>query len=357
MGATVNFFDHKAEKFKKLFGVELPVLNAPMPSVGTAELTAAVSVAGGLGVLAGDFLEPAALSEQIRAVRKLTDAPFAVNLRVSGASRADSGEAPLREALVEFKKELGVAEETRFDLPEFEKQLEAILDEKVPVVSVAFGGLREVYAERLEKAGVRMIGAATTLREVKVQRAAGVDAVIVQGTEAAGPRLNFESPETAAVGLLSLIEPAARASKRPVIAAGGIMTGRQIAASLIAGAAAVQLGTAFIRSTESAALSDYRSAVEFANDADTVLTRVFSGRTARVGRTALLNALEAAELSLCGYPAQLSVLKPVVDAVRGKSQETAAMPMGQGAPYAMNASSGAIVKKLAADCRAVFEEL
>ena len=226
--------------FKSLTGATLPVMNAPMAGVTTPEMVAAVSNAGGLGVLAADFLEAGEITSAVAAVRAQTDKPFAVNLRIpSVAQRGDC--APLVASLEALRQELGCSE--TLPLPDFEDQFQAVLEADIPVVRVCFGGFREIYADKLKEKGVRVIGAATTLREAKVQRAAGVDAVLVQGSEAGGPRLSFESSEEDAVGLMSLIGPASRATGLPVVASGGVATGRQMASCLVAGACAVEVGT------------------------------------------------------------------------------------------------------------------
>lgn len=205
-------------------GIEVPLLSAPMTSITTPELVAAVSNAGGLGILAADLMSPEEIISAAAQTKRLTDRPFGINLRIPPRDRGSLEQAEkVAYALSDLRKELGLEEKvdfSRFSEPEFESQLEAVLETGVPVVSCTFGGFREVYGEKLHQAGVYILGAATTLREAKVQRAADSDAVILQGVEAGGPRLYFESdPEEASVGLSVLLPEAARALKLHLTAA------------------------------------------------------------------------------------------------------------------------------------------
>ena len=351
----------------KLWNGTLPVMNSPMAGIATPEMVAAVSNAGGLGVLAGDFLAPPDLECAVLKTRALTDRPFAVNLRArdkEGKSQFFDNEQErakaqsVARALGDLAVDLGLPEEyAPAQLPDFEAQLDCVLTLGVGHVCVSFGGLREVYAEMLEKAGVVMIGAATTLREVKVMRSAGVNTVVVQGAEAGGPRLNFEaSDENSLVGLMNLIGPAARASGLPVVASGGIMTGRQMAASLMAGASGVMIGTALLKSSESKAHPSHKEALSFTGDNATVLTRLYDGRLARVVDNAFIGAIADAGLNLAGYPNQWKVMYPLAEAARSCDRDDL-MPMyaGQGSDLAQNAPTQTIVARMIREANEVLE--
>ena len=343
-------------------GVRTPLLNAPMTGAAGPELAAAVSAAGGLGVLAGAFCTPDELAAGIGRVRERTSAPFAVGLRVpcrgSGESlaRARKNARALEDLALELGLEASYAWGAVPDEKTFAEQLEVVLESEVPVLVMSFGGLREIYAEKLEARGVAVLGAATTLREAKVQRAAGAAAVIVQGVEAGGPRLNFEQPDTLSqTGLLSLIGPAARATGLPVIAAGGIATGAQWAASLVAGASGVMAGTAFLRTEESAAPAAHKAQLAYATDASTRLVRTFEGRLARVIVNGLVEALEQAQIAPGDYPEQCAVMRPILEAAgragRGDLMELAA---GQGAAMAASGPAGAVVERLQRELQAAL---
>ena len=258
MQSIENQVRERVARFLEVTSVSIPLMNAPMAEVSGPALTAAVCRAGGLGVLAGDELLPEALSNAIDEVRRLAgaDARFAVNLRVPPA-KAPTPEGidcqrRMLAALEDLAADLGLEPNTIEELPDFDAQFDVLLEKHVPVVSVTFGGLREEYDERLKEAGTVWMGTATTLREAKVLRAAGADLVVVQGIEAGGPRLNFESSDDeAAVGMSVLTTHAARATRLPVIASGGIAEPQQVYGALAAGARAVMVGSALLRTVES----------------------------------------------------------------------------------------------------------
>ncbi|MGN1209817.1 MAG: NAD(P)H-dependent flavin oxidoreductase [Duodenibacillus sp.] len=355
------------QRLLALFGGTAPVLNAPMAGVTTPAMAAAVCQSGGLGVLAGDFLSPEELAREIAQVRRLTDRPFAVNLRVrdkQGKSQFFDGPEErkkaqaIQRALGDLAVDLGLPEHyAAFDLPDFDAQLSAVIECRVPVVCVAFGGLRETYADALKAAGIAVIGAATSLREAKVMRSAGVDALIVQGAEAGGPRLNFEkSDEASLVGLMSLIGPAARATGLPVVAAGGIMTGAQAAAALAAGAAGIMLGTALVRSDESAAHPAHKAQLPYVDDTGTVLTRVFSGRLTRVIENGLVQALREAGLQDAGYPNTWCAMAPILAVARAADRaDLLELAAGQGAQLARTGAARTIIEHLWQQCQTLRE--
>ena len=286
-------------------GIEVPLLSAPMTSITTPELVAAVSNAGGLGILAADLMSPEEIISAAAQTKRLTDRPFGINLRIPPRDRGSLEQAEkVAYALSDLRKELGLEEKV-----EFESQLEAVLETGVPVVSCTFGGFREVYGEKLHQAGVYILGAATTLREAKVQRAADSDAVILQGVEAGGPRLYFESdPEEASVGLSVLLPEAARALKLPLIASGGIGSAFSVKGAMMAGASAVMVGSALACSPEAGAPKLMRDAMIVASDTATCLTDLFSGRLERVMKNGLIEALSRAGVRSAGYPYQRYIM-------------------------------------------------
>ena len=213
----------------------------------------------------------------------------------------------------------------------FDEQFEALLEARPAAAIALCGGWREIYGEALEARGIRLLGAATTLREAKVQRSSGVEAVICQGSEAGGPRENFEDDARAMTGLCSLVPQAARATRLPIIAAGGIASPEQAMGLACMGASAVMLGTALAATEESLAPDAYRDRVRYASPSDSVLTDLFSGRTARILRSPLYDALrEAGSTALGGYPLPAAVFEPLLAAAKrcGRS-DLSAWPAGQ----------------------------
>ena len=237
-------------------------------------------------------------------------------------------------------------------MPDFKAQFNALIELQVPFVYVSFGGLREEHVERLQAVGIRMIAAATCLREVKVMRSAEADAIVVQGTEAGGPRLNFEVPDEAAqVGLLSLVGPAFRVATVPVIASGGIATGAQAAAALVAGASAVELGTAFLRTTESRAHPALKAALPFLTDTAPGWEKTGSGRLTRARVSGLTQALAGADIEAAPYPEMWTVMRSVELAARRENRDDLMeMPCGQGAPLAREGSAADVVARLVKEC-------
>lgn len=228
-----------------------PIIQAPMAGGATTpELVAAVSNAGGLGSLAGVMLPPERLREEIRKIRTLTDRPFNVNLFVlKPVAVAQAELEAAMERLQPIRAELGLPPgkaPAKFS-ENFEAQLEVLLEEKPPVVSFHFDLLPAFQVERLHQAGCKVIGTATNVAEALAWQEAGADYISAQGAEAGGHRGTFIGPfEHAMTGTLALLPQVVAAVKIPVLAAGGIMDGRGIAAALLLGASAVQMGTAFL---------------------------------------------------------------------------------------------------------------
>ncbi len=295
----------------ELCKIELPIVLAPLAGgPGTPELAAAVCEAGALGSLGGGYLAPEVLRGEIRKLRALTSRPFLVNLFAHSGppSQAPSAEETARAKafVAPFRAEVGLAGEPVLDQPpSFREQLAVILEESVPVFSVTSGSLAPEDVHALQRRGTVVIGTATTPDEARALVAAGMMAVVVQSSEAAGHRGTFASPpEKALVGMMALLPRIADAVNVPVIAAGGIMDGRGIAAALALGAQGVQLGTAFLACPESGASPAYKAAVLGARSGDdpTVLTRAFSGRLARALSNRFSEA--AAGMPILPYPQQ-----------------------------------------------------
>ncbi len=353
-----NLFEQRASEFQALFGVPVPLMNAPMAAITTPAMVAEVAAAGGLGILAGDLLSADELQRDIRSVKALTDKPFAVNLRVPPKNPSDRGARAVHEALTDLMAQLNLPTEyAPRAMPDFDAQIEVLLAEEIPVVCTSFGGLREVYAEKLEARGVTMMGAATCLKEAKVLRSAGCQAIVVQGAEAGGPRLSFEIPdEQALIGLSSLIGPAARATRRLIVASGGIATGAQMAASMLAGASAAMVGTLLLRTPESAAHPMHKDILQYMSDNTLELTRVFSGRLTRVVSNGFVEAMKEAKLMPAQYPAHLRVMLPILQAAREQDRDDLLeFGAGQSACYAPFGSTRAILEKLASECRGMFD--
>jgi nitronate monooxygenase len=328
-----------------LTSLDAPIVLAPMAgSVCTPELVAGVTDAGGLGMLASGYLGVEALSERIEATRTLTDRPFGVNLFVPGTDAgAEVSEyvARLEADAVAYGVELG---EPRFDDDDYTAKLELVLAERVPAVSFTFGLPGASDVDRLHAAGAAAIATVTTPREARAAAKLGVDALCCQGVEAGGHRGCFDPDEPEQFGLLALLELVRAQTELELIAAGGVMTSRGVAAALAAGAQAAQCGTAFLRCEQAGTNPVHREALAAAKRR-TMLTKAFSGRPAR----GLVNrfATEHSRHVPTAYPQINHVTSPLrAAAVRAGDPEAASLWAGQGYCLAREGSAAEIVAGL-----------
>jgi nitronate monooxygenase len=312
-------------------GIRLPLIQAPMAGGWTTpQLVAQVCEAGALGSIAGAMSSSEELRELIRAVRSMTARPFAVNLFAPLPEPSDRG-------LESWARVSGTAGPPKPPpRPRFEDQLTVVVEERVPVFSFTFGippvGAFDGFT----------IGTATTVAEAVALQRAGVRAVVAQGYEAGGHRGTFLAPvEQSLVGTMALVPQIVDAVSIPVVASGGIMDGRGIAAALALGAQAVQLGTAFLASDEAGTDEAYRQSLA----GDTTVTRVLTGRPARAVRTAVVEQLEASGEEPPDYPLPRLFLSE------------RPMLAGQGGAMASSAPAARIVAALEHETTAALDAL
>ncbi|WP_035099062.1 nitronate monooxygenase [Anoxybacteroides tepidamans] len=269
-----------------LHTLRIPIIQAPMAGgVSTPRLAATVSNAGGLGFLAGGYKTAEEMRKEIIAVREMTSAPFGVNVFVPGAQSSD--EKALSSYQKELRKEaerLGVPlGDCQWDDDDWEAKLVVLYNEKIPVVSFTFGCPSADIIARLKANGSFVIVTVTSTEEAIIAAQAGAEALCVQGEEAGAHRAVFRNAKDADqhIGLFTLLQQIRTIVDLPLIGAGGIMTGRDLAAVLAAGACAAQLGTAFLRCSESGAHPVHKAALVDPQFSETVVTRAFTGRPAR----------------------------------------------------------------------------
>ncbi len=275
-------------RFAGRLGIAYPIVQAPMAGGGdTPELVAAVSSAGGLGCFGASYSQPKRILEYCARVRSLCDRPFGVNLFAPGMDVPEmeaSDRQRAVDALAPYFAELDIEPPQSLAPPpySFEEQFEACLETGAAVLSFTFGALPARFVEKAKAKGMFLAGTATTVEEATVLESSGVDAVIAQGTEAGGHRGTFLGGfDSSLVGTMALVPQVCDAVSVPVIASGGIMDGRGVAAALCLGAAAVQLGTAFLACEEAGVPACYKDALLHAREDQLVLTSAFSGRPAR----------------------------------------------------------------------------
>ncbi len=271
----------------RLFGIEIPVIQAPMAGVQLGALAAAVSEAGALGSLPCALLSNEGMVRELELIRARTARPFNVNFfcHVPPAADARREEAWRRELAASYR-EYGIDPATIPAGPgraPFTREVADALEPFRPsVVSFHFGLPEPSLLARVKGWGAKVIGCATTVEEAQWLEARGVDAVIAQGVEAGGHRGNFLTQDlTTQLGTFALLPQVARAVKVPVIAAGGIADAEGVAAAMALGAAGVQVGTAFLLCPEATTSAVHRAALKSPAARHTALTNVFTGRPAR----------------------------------------------------------------------------
>jgi nitronate monooxygenase len=283
----------------ELFGIDHPIVLAPMAGFGTVELAAAVSNAGGLGSIGCAIMAPELVAKSVAQLRQLTTKPINLNFFCHDPARTDAARERIwHEKLSSYYRELGIEVATlppRLDLAPFGDTACAVVEEVRPeVVSFHFGLPKPRLVDRVKAAGCKVISSATTVDEACWLEQHGTDAIIAQGYEAGGHHGIFLDSDlkravASQAGTFTLVPQVADAVSVPVIAAGGIGDGRGIAAAFALGAVGVQVGTAFLLCAESATPALHREALRNAREKQTVITNVFSGRPAR----ALVNRLVA----------------------------------------------------------------
>ncbi|WP_432774846.1 nitronate monooxygenase [Brevibacillus gelatini] len=343
--------------------IQWPIIQAPMAGGATTPaLVAAVSEAGGLGTLGAGYMSPEQIREAIHEIRERTDKPFGVNLFIPEAfDEKQPIAANVAAALNEVRRELDIPENPPIAsfAESFAEQLAVVLEEAPAVFSFTFGLLDPHSLQALKQKGVTVIGTATTVREAVALEACGVDMIVAQGSEAGGHRGSFlpDAPSNL-IGTMALVPQIVDRVSIPVIAAGGIMDGRGIAAAFALGAQAAQLGTAFLTCAESGAHPLHKQAIRETSDENIVLTRAFSGKWARGIQNAFMQKMAALEHELPTYPVQNALTKDI-RAASGKKQQSAYMSMwaGQAAPLGRELGAGELVLQLVEEAQRVCRSL
>jgi nitronate monooxygenase len=337
--------------------LKLPIVQAPMAGgSSTPALAAAVGDAGGLGFLAAGYKGVDAVAQDIAAVRAATGAPFGVNLFSPPAVEAPA------EAVAAYASTLAADAashevalgEPRFDDDAYAAKLDLVVRERVPVVSFTFGCPAPGAVAELHRHGIAVWVTVTDPAEALEATAAGADALVAQGTEAGGHRAYFrDDDEHEEYGVLALLRLLRAQTEAPIVATGGLMDGPGIAAVLVAGAAAAQLGSALMLTPEAGTSAPHRARLSVPGT--TRLTRAFSGRPARgiVNRFMEEHDAEAPR----AYPQVHHLTSPLRAAARARGDADAInLWAGQGHALARAEPAGALVRRLAADAEAALEQ-
>jgi NAD(P)H-dependent flavin oxidoreductase YrpB (nitropropane dioxygenase family) len=314
-----------------LFGIRHPIACAGMGGVTLAPLAAAVSAAGGLGVLGATFLTPEALRAEIAAVRRLTDRPFGVDLLIPTDIPPEAAARPLP-PFPAFLRDL---------LPEVEglpapppppptltlelarAQAAVALAERVPLLVCALGTPEWVVRDA-RRAGARVMSLVGTVRQARRVADLGVDAIVAQGAEAGG--------HVGTLTTLVLVPQVVDAVRVPVLAAGGIVDGRGIAAALTLGAQGAWLGTRFLATVESAAHDHHKKAILAAEEDATIVSRSYTGKPSRILRNRFTERWRGHESEILPMPWQRRWVEPLVEPARAAGRvDLANFPTGQAA--------------------------
>jgi nitronate monooxygenase len=280
----------------------VPIVQAPMAGgPSTPALATAVCNAGGLGFLAAGYKTAAAMRQDIAQTRAGTARPFGVNVFLPGRGPADPAVVEAyAERLRSDARRAGVAlGAPAFDDDDFDAKLAVLQDEHVAVVSFTFGCPPAEVVDDLQRVATAVWVTVTDVEEARAAAEAGADALVVQGVEAGGHRGSFvDRDDRVDYGILALLALVSAQVDLPLVATGAIATGEAVAAVLVAGAAAAQVGTAFMRCPEAATSPAHSAALASARA--TGLTRAFSGRLAR----GIVNRLQAEHTSAApvAYP-------------------------------------------------------
>ena len=306
--------------FTRRLGVAYPIIQGPFGrGSSSVRLAAAVSNAGGLGSFGANDLAPEDVLKTAIELRKHTEKPFSLNLWVStfddgGDSLDEATYERLLKILTPYYRELGVEPPPKPNgvARNFHDQVAALLEARPPAFSFVFGIPSPQILRQCQKKGIVTIGGAATVDEAAALEAAGVDMIVASGFEAGGHRTSFLRPsEESLIGTFSLIPHIANKVEVPVIAAGGIADGRGVAAALLLGADAAQIGTAFLACEESGAHPLHRKALFQEHSKHTVLTRAFTGRLARGIANRFSSEMKSHESELAPYPAQSWAAAPL----------------------------------------------
>jgi NAD(P)H-dependent flavin oxidoreductase YrpB (nitropropane dioxygenase family) len=334
-----------------MLDIEYPILLAGMGGFGGPvsgpELAAAVSNAGGLGILGCAFLPPQKIQELIKETKSLTDRPFGVDTVLptevpqSGTTAEFKTELPSEHTeqadfVQKLKQELGIpepaqrqqvsmsemAEDTVWSGDLFKEQIEVILEERVPVYAAGLGDpgpwIKELHAR-----GTKVIGVVGHTRAARRVARSGVDIIVAQGLEAGG-----HSSRVATMPLVPQVVDAV--SPIPVVAAGGIGDGRGLVAALALGAVGVWCGSVFVATYESIYEDYLKQRILDGTEDDTVVSRVITGKRARYMKNRLIEAWEREGLPTLPMPLQPIVILPILDAAwEAKMADIVPAPAGQ----------------------------
>jgi nitronate monooxygenase len=323
-----------------------------------------VAEAGGIAMLAGTGVPPAALRGEIRAVRARTDGPFGVNFLLAGVEDGNHDTGDMQRFLDRFREELGLppgTPEPPVAAGQLTAQIQVCVEEGVRILGAAMGDPSPLVAAR-DEIGGELWTMVTTVEEARQVVAAGADVVVAQGAEAGGHRSALAlgpDDEAPQVGTLALVPQVVDAVPVPVVAAGGIADGRGVVAALALGAQAAQVGSRFLVARESGAFPAWKTALLEATETDTVVTRAYTGRPARGVRNRLHDVLTAEGPRPLAWPLQRAAAGDIYEVARAGGNRDLHPLLGGQATRLLRADQGAaeIVAEMVAEAEALLGHL
>ncbi len=353
-------FRQSTQRLVTLLGVAHPLIQAGMAGgVTTPELVASVSNAGALGTLGAGYMPAEHIRSAIMEIRERTDRPFAVNLFIpEPLYQIPDRTEQAQQVLARYRRELGLTDTSTAPPSvnpadyalQFDEQLQALLEARVRIFSFTFGVPQPKQMAMLQASGMLLIGTATTVAEAALLEQAGVHAIVAQGGEAGGHRGTFlQTSGSALIGTMALVPQIVDSVRLPVIAAGGVMDGRGVAAALALGAAGAQLGTAFLACSESGAHPIYKNAVLHSRDDSTVLTAAFSGKPARALNNRFIREMLPYEQEFPPYPVQNTLTRDIRQQAASSGQpELMSLYAGQASALSTERSAAQVVASVIA---------
>jgi nitronate monooxygenase len=342
-------------RFIKLSGIELPIIQAPMAGVAFSDMVVTVAEAGGLGSLACALLTFEQARKELERIRRRTSRPINANFFCHQPPRDDSArQMNWRQRLDGYYVQLQADDSSTQKsarAPFDDKMCDLVVEFHPEVISFHFGLPDKNLLNRIRKAGAKILATATSVDEARWLEDQGCDAIIAQGFEAGGHRGMFLTEDvTTQVGTMALVPQVVDAVKVPVIAAGGIADARGIVAAFALGAAAVQMGPAYLHCPEAQISPLHRRALKGAKDNETAITNVFTGRPAR----AIVNRLMREVGPMSDVAPEFPLAAATVAPLRAKSEVAGSADFtpcwfGQAAPLARELPAAELTRQLAAE--------
>ncbi len=340
----------------ELFGIQLPIIQAPMAGSVFYEMVVAVSEAGGLGSLPCALLSLEQMRNELEAIRRQTSRPINMNFFCHTPPRVDANRERLwRQRLQRYYVELGLDENMPVPsanrAPFDEKMCDLVIEFHPEVVSFHIGLPEEKLVQKVRDTGAKVVSSATSVDEARWLEDRGCDAIVAQGSEAGGHRGIFLTADISTqVGTMALVPQVVDSVKVPVIAAGSIADARGIVAAFALGAAAVQIGTAYLLCPEAKISPVYREALKNAADNQTTLTNIFTGRPARGIVNRAVRELGPMSDNVPDFPLAAAALGPL----RSHSEATGSADFtplwsGQAARLARELPAAELTKRLSAE--------